>query len=199
MHPDSTPQGQRQSLRTPNHGSCATCGNSLLGKRPGARYCSDHCYNIRRRNPDTERACKFCGTSFPLKDRSDANRQYCSSACAKAQCAKTVRGWKVARPGYMRPYNDNRVTKNPEVWREKQRRDRARQLELLGGKCIVCGVTNPNWLHIDYVPTTRNTPYRHGRGLAFIRRNIHLFRLLCANHHYELTLTGRIEGTDITQ
>jgi hypothetical protein len=37
------------------------------------------------------------------------------------------------------------------------------------------------------------------RLLAYIRKNKDNFRLLCANHHYELTLTGMIEGTDITQ
>ena len=30
-------------------------------------------------------------------------------------------------------------------------------------------------------------------------KSVEIFRILCANHHYELTLTGKIEGTDIVQ
>ena len=82
---------------------------------------------------------------------------------------------------------------------EKSRADRLAILELLGGQCVVCGTDNPSWLHADYIPTTRSLRFRHPRHLAFMREHIEDFRVLCANHHYELTLTGRIEGTDITQ
>ena len=92
-----------------------------------------------------------------------------------------------------------RAVKNPGMWREKHRAERSQAIALLGGGCVVCGVTNPNWLHIDYVPTTNGKPYRHPRHLKFIREHEADFRLLCANHHYELTLTGKIAGTPITQ
>lgn len=99
----------------------------------------------------------------------------------------------------MGEYRRTYLAKNPGLYREKARRERAESIRLLGGCCCVCGVTNPNWLHVDYVPTNKASPHRHPRHLAFIKRHLTDFRLLCANHHYELTLTGRIEGTDITQ
>jgi len=185
--------------KTPNLGNCKKCGISVFGKRPDAQYCSDHCYNRRSTFPDKERHCKECGTVFPIVNLSDANRRYCSGACAKRATTKQVKQWTEDHPEAMREYNSNRVAKNPGAWIEKSKRGRAESLKLLGGKCIVCGVDNPVWLHIDFIPTTRNVPYRHSRGVGYIRRNLHLFRLLCANHHYELTLTGKIEGTNITQ
>lgn len=186
-------------MKTANLRKCKTCNGGLEGKRPDAFYCSVHCYDIRKRCPDRERPCKQCSAKFPVANRSDANRRYCSQSCAKKANTKIAAGWRQDRPGYMREYNATRIAKNPDVWVEKSRQNRREALALLGDKCIVCAAKNPNWLHIDYIPTTRNTPYRHSRGVAYIRRHLHLFRILCANHHYELTLTGRIEGTDITQ
>lgn len=63
----------------------------------------------------------------------------------------------------------------------------------------MCGVDNPFWLHVDYIPTSRGEQYRHPRHFKYVSEHLDDFRILCANHHYELTLTGRIEGTDITQ
>lgn len=99
----------------------------------------------------------------------------------------------------MTKYNKARLIKNPGAWRDKHRRERLEAIRLLGGKCVVCGAINPNWLHVDYVPTTNGKPYRHPRHLKYIREHLEDFRLLCANHHYELTLTGQIQGTEITQ
>jgi hypothetical protein len=149
----------------------------------------------------TVRKCKrkTCGNYFQVLTRADANRRYCSQACSKLAHAKIVRDWRKNHPDSMDAYNVNRLKKNPKAWVEKWQQERLEILALLGGKCIVCGVSNPFWLHVDYVPTTRGTPYRHPRNLGYIRRNKELFRLLCANHHYELTLTGSIEGTTITQ
>jgi hypothetical protein len=46
----------------------------------------------------------------------------------------------------------------------------------------------------------RPTCLRQGVAtLRFTLANLKLFRILCANHHYELTLTGKIVGTDIVQ
>lgn len=99
----------------------------------------------------------------------------------------------------MRGYAQRWQAKNPGYYKEKARRERMAIIQLLGGACVVCGVANPYWLHVDYIPTTRDLRYRHPRNVGYIRRNVKDFRLLCANHHYELTLTGRIEGTAITQ
>jgi hypothetical protein len=107
--------------------------------------------------------------------------------------------WNKDHPESMKGYNQSRKAKNPSVWAEKHRQERLAIINLLGGKCIVCGVNNPNWLHVDYKPTTRNETYRHPRHYRFISEHAEFFRLLCANHHYELTLTGKIEGTEITQ
>lgn len=193
-----------QKIRTPNLGYCKNewCGKSLAGKRSIALYCSEKCYRARTRSAATERTCKQCGTVFPLVTRADANRQYCTQACAKRAASKIADKWLGERePGWRHEYYITQTAKNPGRWVEKHRSERTQKLELLGGMCAVpdCGVTNPLWLHIDFIPTTRNSPYRHPRGIAYIRRNLNLFRLLCANHHYELTLTGKIEGSDVTQ
>jgi hypothetical protein len=129
----------------------------------------------------------------------DANRQHCSKQCSKNHNAKRIKSWQEANPDSMKLYNANRVAKNPGAWRDKHRTQREKIIGLLGGACAVCGVTNISWLHVDYVPTCRAEQYRHPRHLAYIQKNPEKFRILCANHHYELTLTGAIEGTDITQ
>jgi len=51
----------------------------------------------------------------------------------------------------------------------------------------------------DRVAGTRGARYRHPRHWAYIKRHPDQFRILCANHHLELTLTHKIEGTDIIQ
>jgi hypothetical protein len=99
----------------------------------------------------------------------------------------------------MKLYNTKRITKDPAAWRRKSRDERIRCLALLGGKCIVCGVDNPLWLHLDYKTGSRGMRYRHPRHFAYVSQHLDEFQVLCANHHYELTLTGHIEGTDITQ
>lgn len=145
------------------------------------------------------RACRVCGTDFLVAAPGDANRRYCSQACAKRAYAKGVGIWRELHPERLKEYGRERVKKNADVWKEQARSERRRILEALGGQCVVCGATNPSWLHVDYIPTTKGQPYRHSRTLKFTLQNLGLFRILCANHHYELTLTGAIEGTDIVQ
>jgi hypothetical protein len=99
----------------------------------------------------------------------------------------------------MKRYNANRVAKDPEVWKRTAAGRRVQMLEMLGGKCVVCGVSNPLWLHMDYISGSRGLKYRHPRHIAYVRQHLDEFRVLCANHHYELTLSGAIEGTAITQ
>jgi hypothetical protein len=178
---------------------CEYCGKETEAQRKTKRFCSDSCAQRQWRDFPKERPCRHCGKKFPIITRSDANRQHCSKACAKAHNAKRIGEWHVEHPGAMQQYNENRIQKHPDTWRNKTRGERLEIITLLGGKCIVCGITNVNWLHVDYIPTTRNTPYRHPRHLKYVREHLKEFRLLCANHHYELTLTGRIEGTEITQ
>ncbi len=103
------------------------------------------------------------------------------------------------RPEAMKQYNANRAAKDPGVWRRKSGTERVRIVEMLGGRCVVCGAENPLWLHVDYIAGSRGLKYRHPRHIAYVNDHRNEFRILCANHHYELTLSGRIAGTDITQ
>ncbi len=183
---------------------CHQCGTTVEAKRPDRKFCSTKCsdaYHNARRSPDKSkvRICKWCGAEFPIGNRGDANRRYCSRECAKNSCNKQQSVWHFENPDAMSRYNENRVKKDPDAWKRKDRLGRAEAIQLLGGKCIVCGASNPNWLHIDFIPTQRGLKYRHPRHIRYIREHLGEFRLLCANHHYELTLTGKIEGTDITQ
>lgn len=178
---------------------CQHCGALFEAQRKTRKFCSRACANRSSWAAEKTRNCLHCGNSFPLKSAADANRKHCSKACAKAHNVKRIKDWNQDHPDAMKQYNANRTNKNANAYKEQSRKERLAILELLGGKCIVCGVDNPNWLHVDYIPTTRGTPYRHPRHLRYVREHITNFRLLCANHHYELTLTGKIEGTDITQ
>ena len=179
--------------------ACEYCDEPMETQRVTKRFCSALCAQRKARGWPKTRPCRHCGTTFQVRDRADANRQHCSKECAKNHSAKTVGDWHAAHPDSMVTYNRTRLVKNPGFWREKSRSDRAAIIELLGGRCVVCGVTKLVWLHADYIPTTRALLFRHPRHLAFVRANLSDFRVLCANHHYELTLTGRIEGTNITQ
>lgn len=182
--------------------TCKYCSKEFNASRKDAFYCSDACGQMYRKHQGPkkrQRACKECGTVFKLETRGDANRRYCSSQCAKRAYNKQQSVWHFENPHVMKEYNQNRIKKNPGAWKRKDRLGRAEAIRLLGGKCVVCGVDNPNWLHIDFVSGSRGLQYRHPRHIAYIREHLHEFRLLCANHHYELTLTGKIDGTDITQ
>lgn len=180
---------------------CVQCGGAVVG-RPDKKFCSSKCYQRHwyDRPPfPYARNCRACLMPFTVASRDDANRQYCSQACSKLAQRKGSKVWLRLHPEKQAEYTANRLSKNKDYWRDQGRSERKRILEMLGGKCIVCGVANPSWLHVDYVPTTRNERFRHSRAPKFVSANLNLFRILCANHHYELTLTGKIEGTDIVQ
>jgi hypothetical protein len=145
------------------------------------------------------RTCRNCGKDFEVFGIGDCNRQHCSKQCAKNYNAKTIRTWQQEHPEQMKLYYARRAAKAPDQWRKKWGTERERIIELLGGSCVVCGVTNRHWLHVDYIAGSRGSQYRHPRHFAYVSRHKDEFRLLCANHHYELTLTGAIEGTTITQ
>lgn len=178
---------------------CLYCGKIVEAERPTKKYCSTKCASRYRNGYPKTRICLVCGTSFKVLTQGDCARKYCSDACSKKQYAKQIMNWKNEHPEKEKEYRKNRVSKNPGVWREKYRLERIEIIKLLGSRCVVCGVSNQNWLHVDYIPTTRNKPYRHPRHLSYIKKHLSDFRLLCANHHYELTLTGKIEGSCITQ
>lgn len=178
---------------------CQNCGITFEAQRKTRKFCTSACANRSTWRASKVRNCLQCGNSFPLTSSADANRKYCSQKCSKKANTKRIKGWTEAHPEKQSEYRVNQKEKNPAIWREKHRSERLNAINLLGGKCLVCGVSKPNWLHIDYIPTTRGRPYRHPRHLKYIRDHANDFRLLCANHHYELTLTGKIEGTDITQ
>jgi len=178
---------------------CLYCGLEVEALRPSRKkFCSYRCSQRYAHHLPSIRNCKICDKEFPI-NKGDQNRRYCSQACAKKANTKNTLAWHQTHPGVMSTYNAKRVLKHPGIWREKYRSGRIETIRLLGGKCIVCGVNNPHWLHLDYIPTTNGKPYRHPRHLKFIKEHISDFRLLCANHHYELTLTGMIVGTMITQ
>lgn len=180
---------------------CLQCSAEVTG-RPDKLFCSTKCYQRHwyDRPPfPYKRNCKTCNKEFVVKERADANRKYCCQKCSRKAYAKGIGVWNKLHPEKLIEYRKRSEDKNKIRWRENGRNERKKIIEILGGKCIVCGVKNQHWLHVDYIPTTRNEIHRHPRNLKFVSANLKLFRILCANHHYELTLTGKIEGTDIVQ
>lgn len=148
-------------------------------------------------NVRTSKLCTVCGSRY-LGTKVQVT---CSLECRAVKSKRSQEVFRNKYPEATKRYNDNRIKKNPNVWKEKTKNERAIIVGTLGGKCVVetCKVTNPLWLHVDYIPTMIGTGYRHPRHLAWVLEHISDFRLLCANHHYELTLTGKIHGTTITQ
>ena len=179
--------------------TCQHCGLVFQTQRRTRKFCSQTCSNRATWKVTKTRECRHCGQSFEVSGAGDANRQHCSKQCAKNHNAKQVKDWLTEHPEAMDGYRANQIAKNPGIWRAKYQSERERIIALLGGACVVCGVTNRYWLHVDFIPTTRQAKYRHPRHYAWVSKHKDLFRVLCANHHYELTLTGKIEGTDITQ
>jgi predicted nucleic acid-binding Zn ribbon protein len=145
---------------------------------------------------DPERKCVICGHDYyavaPLQ-------KTCSLPCRKILWEKNGHVFKERNPRKMQVYNATRLLKDPDTWSRKFKEERLVILQALGGKCIACDATNPNWLHVDYVPTMAGTGMRHPRHKKWVLDHISDFRILCANHHYELTITGKIEGTNIIQ
>lgn len=146
------------------------------------------------KNPD--RICVICKSKYkavaPLQ-------KTCSEECRKTKNRQAQEKFKLRHPEKQKEYNENRKNKNPDVWKDKYQEERQEIINTLGGKCIVCDHDNPKHLHVDYIPTMIGTGYRHPRHKRWVLDNIKDFRLLCANHHYELTTTGEIEGTNIKQ
>lgn len=197
MSEQSTSVDAPRQIKTTN---CLSCGIAIECQRRTKKWCSQRCYCRYRNGYPKDRVCLECGQTFQiLTQQADANKKYCTYRCSKRANSRRQKAWVGSHPDASRRYRDNYVAKNPAVYRDRARQHRLEAIALLGGACCICGVVNTNWLHIDYIPTCRGSGGRHPRHLAFIRNNLDKFRLLCANHHYELTLTGKIEGTEITQ
>jgi hypothetical protein len=180
---------------------CVYCKESIQG-RSDKKFCNPRCaqrYKNGRQKMPFVRECLVCKGDVLIAKTGDANRKYCSQKCAKKAYTKGIGIWKELNHEKLGIYHRDRVKKNAEVYKQQARSERKRILQFLGGKCVVCCVENPSWLHVDYIPTNKGDAYRHSRTLKFTFANPHLFRILCANHHYELTLTGKIEGTSIEQ
>lgn len=178
---------------------CQHCGVVFQSQRKTRKFCSRTCSNRSAWKVTKTRQCRHCGQDFEVNGVRDANRQHCSRQCAKNHNAKRVRTWQQENPEQMKLYRARQLEKTPTLWRDKWRSERHAVIDLLGGACVVCGVTNPYWIHVDYIATSKGSQYRHPRHYAYVCRHPDEFRLLCANHHYELTLTGSIEGSGITQ
>lgn len=147
---------------------------------------------------DPDRNCVLCGAAYiavsPLQ-------KTCSAECRKKHYKTLQTDFKLRHPDKQTEYNKNRKEKDPDVWRKKNRSERLEIIKALGGKCCVpeCTASNPFHFHFDYIPTMQGTGLRHPRHKAWVIENLKDFRLICANHHYELTITGKIQGTEITQ
>ena len=190
------------------HLICRQCGDAFEHTNRRRLYCSKQCehkYSNEKRSPNfgkAERICQRCSKKFQITNRGDGARKYCSSVCSKNAHSKKQSTWKFrhATKELYKKYRTNQIKKHPK-YRTRSGIRRDLSIAALGGKCIIpgCGVTKLTWLHIDFIATTIGMKHRHPRHWAYIRDHLNEFRLLCANHHYELTLTGKIDGTDITQ
>jgi hypothetical protein len=175
--------------------TCEHCGRSATSKRPEAKFCSEPCRNRRHRSQPLSRKCGNCGSRI----KAEGNRRYCSRTCSKIARRQQDAAWRLKHPDAQSMYNARRAARRPNEERTRKGAERGEVIAALGGKCEACGIDNPIWLEIDYRPTTRGKRFRHSRGRKFIMSHLSDFRLLCANHHRELTLTGRVAGTSITQ
>lgn len=61
---------------------CLSCGQALLGKHHGGKYCSRSCYLRAMEQTHCERVCPWCGEAFSTYAGHD--QTYCSRSCAEA-------------------------------------------------------------------------------------------------------------------
>lgn len=147
-------------------------------------------------NVRQEKICTVCDKVY----MGTAVQKTCSEACRLVKYQGYSKKWAEEHPDATKKYTDNRLKRNPDTWRDKQDKERREILAALGGECIVCGNDNPWHLHVDYIPTmVGKGGYRHAKHKRFVLDHLSDFRIFCANHHYELSMSGKIEGTNITQ
>lgn len=146
---------------------------------------------------DPDRVCTIC--EKPYKAVSPLQKT-CSDECRKVKNKGNRDKFHTNNEGKHKEYNKTRLERKPNYWKDKYNQERNEVIVALGGECIACGNKNPLHLHLDYIPTMRGKGgFRHPRHKRWMLDNLKDFRVLCANHHTELTLTGRIDGTQITQ
>lgn len=176
---------------------CRNCGLPFTPKKPWQRYCSPRCkssFAFKGRYKPTKRTCRWCGASFTVRARSDANRQYCTPEHSAAAIAANLRGWREANPERVAAYKER--VKGTDYWKQDAQRRKLQIIALFGGKCRVCPVNDPLHLELDLIQGNRahGFRHRHPKHLAYVKAHRELFQLLCANHHREKTTLGFIRG-----
>src|SRR3990167_3665174 len=117
------------------------------------------------------RDTKFCSTSCYLSKRwgNKGRCIECGDASATRFCSKSC---------FYR-FHGRRVVL-------KAREDRLEIIATLGGKCVLCGFSDPRALDIDHVDRQRKLrmkSYPLKRRVSDWRKNMAHLRLLCANCH----------------
>lgn len=132
--------------------SCGWCAQALsLDKRAGARFCSIKCQNDwhnhqkalvqRRAKAANRKPCEACGG--PIPDTRNAAAVYCSAACKRSSQQSASAPAKARSLGSMLQWAYG-ITAD----------DYANLLASQGGRCAICGATEPggrgNRLHVDH-------------------------------------------------
>lgn len=130
-------------------------------------------------------------TKNPEKARESARRRRAKNP---EKARESCRRWRATHPEVVRKNNRRWNAKFCRARRSGQptHYDRARAcaLILLGGRCAVCGETNPAVLQIDHINGGGNTDRLArpcnvlARDLAAGKEDPQKFRLLCANHNW---------------
>ena len=74
-----------------------------------------------------------------------------------------------------------------QYWKTWRRKKTEEIIQKLGGRCKVCKESNIRYLQFHY-----KKGGKHPRYKAWILKHIKDFKLLCANHHNELTVYKEI-------
>lgn len=145
---------------------------------------------------DPIRICIICGEEY---EAVSYLQKACSDKCRLVKNKGLRDKFYFQNPDVRKKYTKNANIKDPDRYKKQRWNKRLELFKILGGGCIVCSHSNPLHLCIDYAPTMQGTGLRHPEHFAWIRDHKEDFRLLCANHHQELSTTGKIEGTNIVQ
>lgn len=86
-----------------------------------------------------------------------------------------------------------RYQKNKDYYYRKRREwysnQRKKLVNLLGGKCVVCGETEEDFLEFDHIKPVRGK--REGNSIMQVKKHPERFQLLCANCHRRKTSNER--------
>jgi hypothetical protein len=161
---------------------CKICGNDFEKKSNSHLFC-DKCKT---------KTCKYCGKEFVFEAR--RKPLFCSSECyllhrwGAKKCkncgidSKTIFCSKKCRKNFWNK-NDYPLVRKKRIWDRK-----IEIIKILGGKCIICGVTDIRVLEINHkdrsqkkIPPKRQ--YTWQRRLKEWSDNFDNLELLCANCH----------------